>query len=115
MSRRDPKADRQFDVDPIWKRPKPQPLERKKQKGPVAPDEHTVEVETRVIKCSAASHLGEIRATLMVNYGPEGRKVDGIIVEPKGTLHMLIEVLGRYRTKIEELEKRLEAQACPKT
>ncbi len=50
------------------------------------------------------SEVGSIRATLIVNYGTEGRDVDGIKVDPDGksNIKLLVEILTQYSNRLKE-------------
>jgi hypothetical protein len=42
--------------------------------------------------------LGSIKATLLVNYGPDSRKVNGVVTKPQlNALNMMIDVLEQYQ------------------
>jgi hypothetical protein len=48
--------------------------------------------------------IGNIRATMIVNYGTEGRDVDGIKVDPEGksNIKLLVEILTQYSNRLKE-------------
>jgi hypothetical protein len=67
--------------------------------------EHEVLVTPHVIKCEAAERLSEIRATILVNFGPEGKKHNGITVKKdKSVLKMLVSILQMYSDLVEHVE-----------
>lgn len=64
---------------------------------------------------AAAEELATLRATLLVNFGPDGRSMPGIASETQGTLKMLVGVLEHRQAQlasaaatIERLEKAVE-------
>jgi hypothetical protein len=62
--------------------------------------------------------LGRVRATLVVNYGPE-RATDGIVIkENQSELSMLVDVLQEYHNRIDVFRRWLDSElnegTCPK-
>jgi hypothetical protein len=49
---------------------------------------------------------GVVRATLFVNYGPEGRVVSGLVRQDMNTLEILIAVLRHYHDANDKAERR---------
>jgi len=47
-------------------------------------------------KSKAEIEIGEIRATLVVNYGEEGRHIKGLIYSSESTISMLVKVLTYF-------------------
>jgi hypothetical protein len=56
----------------------------------------------KIAKSERNCSCGEVRATLLVNYGEEGRAIAGLVYSQMGTLQMLVEVLRYYHEKGEE-------------
>lgn len=54
---------------------------------------------------SAVSEIGQVRATLMVNYGPEGKTAQILKDETEPTISQLVQVLEYYHTKNKQLEE----------
>lgn len=69
--------------------------------------------EIEEIKDDATSILGSIKATLVINYGPSGRAVEGLILTHDAPLSMLMNILNYYQTalvaKDEEIKRLREA------
>lgn len=71
----------------------------------VMDDAHDVLASPHVVRCEAAERLSEVRATLLVNYGPEGIKHNDIEVKKdKSVLKMLIDVIEQYSHRVDKLE-----------
>ncbi len=52
-----------------------------------------IELLEKLAACAHACECGQIKATLMVNYGPEGRTQKGVIDQPMGSYEAMVVVL----------------------
>ena len=62
----------------------------------------------RSISSIYQDHTGEIIATLLVNYGPEGRCIPGLIIPQVGVMRQLVKVLTYYDTCLKTAKSDLE-------
>lgn len=56
--------------------------------------------------------IGECRATMIVNYGPDGKVIKGLVAEPDGLLQMIVSVFRHYHNRdklFEEMVKLLQS------
>ena len=54
-----------------------------------------------------------IKATMLVNYGDNGKTIKGLVNEKQEPIHMIVDVLGHYHTKITKSTKKLNNDLCP--
>ncbi len=55
--------------------------------------------------------VGECRATMIVNYGPDGKTIKALVAEPDGLLQMIVSVFHHYHNRDElfgEMEKEIK-------
>jgi hypothetical protein len=61
--------------------------------------------ELEEIQQKSPSELGEARATMIVNFGPEGRAEKGLVTPDMSLVGMLVSVVEFYMKKSEKGEK----------